>query len=114
MLPIILPLFHIKELASCLRYFDIILVQSVVQTDEAISINRFGYITIISLKGDIADMMQTLGLDMSETVDPDDIDASFTDAAWAICATHHTVLQLLPGTAIFGWDIYFIRHSLHS
>ena len=44
---------------------------------------------------------------MSQTVDPDDIDAFLTNAAWAIRATHHTVLQLSPGAAIFGWDLLF-------
>ena len=48
------------------------------------------------------DMMQTSSIDMSQTVDPDDIDAFLTNAAWAIHTTHHTVLQLTSGTAIFG------------
>ena len=59
------------------------------------------------MRGALEDMMQTLGLDMSETVAPDDIDAFLTNAAWAIHATHHTVLQSSPGTAIFGWDMLF-------
>ena len=54
------------------------------------------------MHGVLADMMQTSGINMSETVDPDDIDAFLTNAAWAICTIHHTVLQLTPGTAIFG------------
>ena len=44
---------------------------------------------------------------MSQTVNPDDIDAFLTNAAWAICTTHHMVLQSSPGTAIFGWDMLF-------
>ena len=44
---------------------------------------------------------------MSQTVDPNDIDAFLTNAAWAIHATHHAVLQPMPGTAIFGWDMLF-------
>ena len=59
------------------------------------------------MHGVLADMMQTSGLDMSQTVDPDDIDAFLTNAAWAIRATHHTVLQLSLGTAIFGRDMLF-------
>ena len=59
------------------------------------------------MHGVLVDMMQTSGIDMSQTVDPNDIDAFLTNAAWAICATHHTVLQSMPGAAIFGWDMLF-------
>ena len=59
------------------------------------------------MHGVLVDMMRTFGIDMSQTVDPDDIDAFLTNAAWAIHATHHTVLQLSSGTAIFGLDILF-------
>ena len=59
------------------------------------------------MHGVLADMMQTSGIDMSQTVDSDDIDAFLTNAAWAIHATHHMVLQLSPGAAIFGWDMLF-------
>ena len=59
------------------------------------------------MHGVLADMMQTSGIDMFQTVDPDDIDAFLTNAAWAIRATHHTVLQSSPGTAIFGRDMLF-------
>ena len=59
------------------------------------------------MHGVLVDMMQTLGLDMSETVDSNDIDAFLTNDPWAICATHHTVLQLMPGAAIFRWDMLF-------
>ena len=51
--------------------------------------------------------MQTSGLNIFETVDPGDIDAFLTNAAWAIYATHHIALQLTPGAAIFGWDMLF-------
>ena len=44
---------------------------------------------------------------MSQMVDSDDIDAFLTNAAWAIHATHHTVLQSMPGAAIFGRDMLF-------
>ena len=59
------------------------------------------------MHGVLADMMQTSGLDMSQTVDSDDIDAVLTNAAWAISATHHTVLQSMPGAAIFRQDVLF-------
>ena len=59
------------------------------------------------MHGVLTDMMQTSGLDMSQMVDSDDIDAFLTNAAWAIHTTHHTVLQQSPGAAIFGWDMLF-------
>ena len=59
------------------------------------------------MHGVLADMMQTSGINMSQTVDSNDIDAFLTNAAWAICATHHMVLQSSPGTAIFGQDMLF-------
>ena len=59
------------------------------------------------MHGVLANMMQMSGLDMSETVDPDYIDAFLKNAAWAIHATHHTVLQLILGAAIFGRDMLF-------
>ena len=59
------------------------------------------------MHGVFADMMRTSGIDMFQIVDPDDIDAFLTNAAWAIRATHHMVLQLMPGAAIFGWDMLF-------
>ena len=59
------------------------------------------------MHGVLLDMMQTSDIDMSQTVNSNDIDAFLTNAAWAIHATHHTVLQLMPGTAIFGQDMLF-------
>ena len=59
------------------------------------------------MHGVLADMMRTSGINMSQMVDSNDIDAFLTNAAWAIRATHHTVLQSTPGTAIFGWDMLF-------
>ena len=44
---------------------------------------------------------------MSQTVNSDDIDAFLTNAAWAICMTHHMMLQQTLGTAIFGRDMLF-------
>jgi hypothetical protein len=31
----------------------------------------------------------------------------FSDAAWAVCSTYHTVLKASPGAAIFGRDMLF-------
>ena len=59
------------------------------------------------MQGVLADMMQTSGLDMSETVDSDAVDMFITNAAWAIHATHHMVLQLMPGAVVFGRDMLF-------
>jgi hypothetical protein len=52
-------------------------------------------------------MLRTSELDMAETVKPSDIDVFLSDAAWAICSTHHTVLKASPGAAIFGRDMLF-------
>ena len=52
-------------------------------------------------------MMQTAGLDMSETVNDKMVDSFIDAAAWAICSTHHTVLGMLPGAAVFGRDMLF-------
>ena len=57
--------------------------------------------------GVLADMMQTSGLNMSETVDSDAVDRFIIYAAWAICTIRHMVRQSMPGTAIFGWDMLF-------
>jgi hypothetical protein len=52
-------------------------------------------------------MLRTSQLDMAETVKPSDIDVFLSDAAWAICSTHYTVLKASPGAAIFGQDMLF-------
>ena len=52
-------------------------------------------------------MLQTTELDMTNTVVASDIDGFLTDTAWAIHATHHTVLKASPGVAIFGQDMLF-------
>ena len=59
------------------------------------------------MHGVLADMMQMSGHDMSETVNADMVDIFITNAAQAIHATYHTVLQLMPDEAIFGWDMLF-------
>jgi hypothetical protein len=50
-------------------------------------------------------MLHTSKLNMAEMVKPSDIDIFLSDAAWAICSTHHTVLKASPGAAIFGRDM---------
>ena len=57
--------------------------------------------------GVFGDMMRTAGLDMSETVNDKMVDSFIDAAAWAICSTHHTVLGMLPGAAVFGRDMLF-------
>jgi hypothetical protein len=52
-------------------------------------------------------MLCTSELDSADTVKPSDIDVVLSDAAWAICSTHHTVLKASPGAAIFGQDMLF-------
>jgi hypothetical protein len=44
---------------------------------------------------------------MAELVKASDIDVFLSDAAWAICSTHHIVLKASPGAAIFGRDMLF-------
>ena len=57
--------------------------------------------------GVFGDMMRTAGLDMADTVNDDMIDQFLDSAAWAICSTHHTVLGMSPGAAVFGRDMLF-------
>ena len=52
-------------------------------------------------------MMRTSEIDMTESVDPADIDTFIGNAAWAIPSTYHTVLNASPGAAIFGRDMLF-------
>ncbi len=47
-------------------------------------------------------MLRTAELDMAKSVNASDIDIFLADAAWAIRSTHHTVLKVSPGAAIFG------------
>jgi hypothetical protein len=44
---------------------------------------------------------------MAKLVNASVIDIFLADAAWAICSTHHTVLKVSPGAAIFGRDMLF-------
>jgi hypothetical protein len=52
-------------------------------------------------------MLPTAKLDIAESVDASDINVFLSDAAWAICSTHHRVLKALPGAAIYGQDMLF-------
>ena len=52
-------------------------------------------------------MMQTAGLDMSDTVNDKMVDLFIDAAVWAIRSTHHTVLGMSPGAAVFGRDMLF-------
>jgi hypothetical protein len=52
-------------------------------------------------------MLHTAELDTANSVNASDINIFLSDAAWAICSTHHTVLNASPGAAIFGQDMLF-------
>jgi hypothetical protein len=55
----------------------------------------------------VMNMLCTAETDMANSVKSSDIDVFLSDAAWAICSTHHTVLKVSPGAAIFGQDMLF-------
>ncbi len=63
-------------------------------------------------------MLCTAKLHMAESVNTSDINIFLSDAAWAICSTHHTVLKASPGAVIFGRDmlidILFIETLVQS
>jgi hypothetical protein len=46
-------------------------------------------------------MLRTAKLDMPKLVNASDINVFLSDAAWAICSIHHTVLKASPGATIF-------------
>jgi hypothetical protein len=52
-------------------------------------------------------MLHTAELDVTDSVNPNDVDVFLDDAAWSICSTYHTVLKASPGTAIFGHNMLF-------
>jgi hypothetical protein len=52
-------------------------------------------------------MLCTAELDTAGLVKASDINIFLSDAVWAICSTHHTVLKASPGAAIFGQDMLF-------
>jgi hypothetical protein len=55
----------------------------------------------------LTNMLCAAELDMANLVNATDIDVFLSDAAWAICSTHHTVLKASSGAAIFGQDMLF-------
>ena len=59
-------------------------------------------------------MLRTTEIDMAiaTSIDPNDIDAFLTNAAWVIRSTYHTVLKASPGAAIFRHDMLFDIHFL--
>ena len=52
-------------------------------------------------------MLRTSRIDIRETITSHDIVTFLVNAAWAICSTHHTVLNATPGAAVFGRDMLF-------
>ncbi len=52
-------------------------------------------------------MLRAAKLDMAKSVNASDIDILLSNTAWAICSTHHAVLNASPGAAIFGRDMLF-------
>ena len=52
-------------------------------------------------------MLHTADLDIADTVNVSDIAGFPTIATWAIRFTYHTVLNISPGGATFGWDMLF-------
>jgi hypothetical protein len=52
-------------------------------------------------------MLRTSKLDMTKTINPDDVDVFLDNAGLAICSTCHTVLKASPGVAIFGCNMLF-------
>jgi hypothetical protein len=52
-------------------------------------------------------MLRTSKLDMTKTINPDDVDVFLDNAGLSICSTYHTVLKAYPGVAIFGCIMLF-------
>ncbi len=52
-------------------------------------------------------ILRTAELDMAKLVNESAIYIFLSDATWAICSTHHTVLKASPGAVIFGQDMLF-------
>jgi hypothetical protein len=51
--------------------------------------------------------LHTAAINMADSVKPSDINVFLSEAAWAIGSTHHTVLKVSPGAAIFGQGMLF-------
>jgi len=46
-------------------------------------------------------------IDMTDSVDPEDLDDFVSNASWVSCSTYHTVLESSSGAAVFGIDMLF-------
>ena len=55
----------------------------------------------------LGNMLRTSELNMSDSVDPEDVEDLFDNEARALCSTHHIVLGSSQGSAIFGQDMMF-------
>ena len=55
----------------------------------------------------ITKMLCTAEIDMANSVEPVDMNALLTNAAWTIHTTFHTILKASPDAAIFGKDMLF-------
>jgi hypothetical protein len=69
--------------------------------------NTQGYAILEHIHAVFTNMLRTAEMDMANSVKPSDIDIFLSDAAWAICSSHHTVLKASPGAAIFEQDMLF-------
>jgi hypothetical protein len=56
-------------------------------------------------------MLRTAEIDLANSVKPSVIMIFLSDAARAICFTNHTVVEALPGAAIFGLDMSSTFHA---
>ena len=55
----------------------------------------------------VMNMLRTAGIDTADSVKPSDMDIFLSDAAWAICSTHHMVLESLTRCSNI-----WMRHAL--
>jgi len=55
----------------------------------------------------IMGMLRTAEINMTDSVEANDIDTFLTNVAWVIRSSYHTVLKASPGAAIFGRDMLF-------
>ena len=55
----------------------------------------------------LGDILRTSDIDMTDKINDEIIDNFIVNVAWAVCSTHHTVLQSPPSTVIFGQDMLF-------
>ena len=52
-------------------------------------------------------MLRMSELNMTDSVNPEDVEDFLDNSAWALRSTHHTVLGSSPEAAIFGRDMIF-------